>query len=130
MASASRRIHVNCSPDEAWSLVGDPARLQEWFPMESCRVDGAKRWVTLPTQLTFEEDILLIDNTARRFQYAIVNNFLIREHLSTVEVIDDNDHNQCSIVYTATTDPDVFALIIAGAAGEALDNARHVLEKN
>ena len=98
--------------------------------MESCRVDGAKRWVTLPTQLTFEEDILLIDNTARRFQYAIVNNFLIREHLSTVEVIDDNDHNQCSIVYTATTDPDVFALIIAGAAGEALDNARHVLEKN
>ena len=98
MGSIRRNMHVRCSPDEAWKLVGNPGRLHEWFPMESCRVEGNKRWVTLPSQLVLEEDIVLHDHDLHRFQYKIVNNFLITEHLSTLDVIDDG-HGHCIIIY-------------------------------
>lgn len=127
MGSARRHVHVKCSPDKAWALIGDPSRLHEWFPMESCRVEGTKRWVTLPTQLTLEEDIVLIDHSLRRFQYTIVPNALIKQHLSTVDVLEDaNGH--CTIVYSIDIKPDVFALVIAGAAGQGLEQARRLLE--
>ncbi len=128
MGSIRRNAHVRCAPDVAWGLVGDPSRLHEWFPMESCRVEGNKRWVTLPSQLVLEEDIVLHDHDLRRFQYKIVNNFLITEHLSTLDVIDDG-HGHCIIIYSTEVKPDVFALVIGGAAGEALENARRILEE-
>jgi hypothetical protein len=128
MGSIRRNMHVRCSPDEAWKLVGNPGRLHEWFPMESCRVEGNKRWVTLPSQLVLEEDIVLHDHDLHRFQYKIVNNFLITEHLSTLDVIDDG-HGHCIIIYSTEVKPDVFALVIGGAAGEALENARRILER-
>jgi hypothetical protein len=118
---------VKCSPDDAWTLVGNPARLSEWWAMESCRVDGNKRWITLPTKLTLEEDIVTIDNDLRRFQYSIVPNMLITQHLSTVDVLHNAD-GHCTIVYSVDVKPDVFALVIAGAAGEALEQARTMLE--
>jgi hypothetical protein len=129
MGSARREIHVKCSPTTAWELVGNPARLHEWFPMESCRVEGNKRWVTLPTHLVLEEDITTHDHDLRRFQYEIVNNFLISEHRSTLDVVDDG-HGHCIIIYSTDVKPDVFALIIGGAAGEGLENARRILEES
>jgi hypothetical protein len=127
MGSARRDIHVSCTPEAAWTLVGNPSRLHEWFPMESCRVEGDKRWVTLPSSLVLEEDIVLHDHDLRRFQYKIVNNFLITEHLSTLDVVNDG-HGHCIIIYSTDVKPDVFALVIGGAAGEALENARRILE--
>lgn len=127
MGSARRDIHVQCTPDIAWKLIGDPARLHEWWEMDSCRVEGNKRWVTTPTQLTLEEDIVLVDHSLRRFQYSIVPNVLITEHLSTVDVLDDG-HGHCIITYSIDIKPAVFALVIAGAAGQALEKARTMLE--
>ena len=127
MGTVRRDIHVRCSPEDAWTLVGNPARVHEWFPMHSSRVEGTKRWVTLPSLLTLEEDILTVDSARRRFQYSIVPNALIKDHLSTVDVIEEGT-NQCKISYTVEVTPDVFALVIAGAAGEALENARRILE--
>jgi hypothetical protein len=128
MGTARREIQVQCSPDDAWSLVGNPARVHEWFPMQSSRVEGTKRWVTLPSLLTLEEDIVTVDSATRRFQYSIVPNALIKDHLSTVDVTEEGI-NQCTISYTVDVQPDVFALVIAGAAGEALENARRILER-
>jgi hypothetical protein len=127
MGTVRRHVHVKCAPDTAWSLVGDPTRLHEWFPMESCRVEGHKRWVTLPSQLVLEEDIITHDHDAFRFQYEIVNNFLITQHRSTLDVIDDGN-GHCIIIYSTDVKPDVFALIIGGAAGEGLERARRILE--
>ena len=128
MGSIRRNMHVRCSPEVAWGLVGDPSRLHEWFPMESCRVEGDKRWVTLPSQLVLEEDIVLHDHDLLRLQHKIVNNFLITDHLSTLDVVDDG-HGHCIIIYSTEVKPDVFALVIGGAAGEALENARRILEE-
>jgi hypothetical protein len=110
-------------------LVGDPARLHEWFPISGCRVEGDKRWVDLPSGITFEEDIVLVDPVMRRFQYRIVNNPLTREHLGTVDVIPDG-HGHCIVVYSTEMKPDVLALVTGGAATTGLANAKRICESD
>jgi hypothetical protein len=100
-------------------LVGDPARLHEWFPIVSCEVQGNKRWINLAGGLRFEEDIVTLDHDLRRFQYSIVNNPIIKRHLGTVDVIPDGS-DRCVVVYSTDLDPEVMALIIAGGAGAGL----------
>ena len=127
MATIRRDIHIERSPDDVWALVGDPARLHEWFPVQDCRVEGTKRWVTLPTGIVFEEDIVVVDARSRRFQYSIVNNPLIKDHFGTVDVIDDR-HGHCILAYSTQCTPNVLALVTAGASGQALRNAKQILE--
>ena len=127
MATIRRDIHIACPPDDVWALVGDPARLHEWFPVKDCRVEGTKRWVTLPTGIVFEEDIVVVDDRSRRFQYSIVNNPLIKDHFGTVDVIDDR-HGHTILSYSTQCTPNVLALVTAGASGEALRNAKKILE--
>lgn len=93
--------------------------LHEWFPVISTKVEGSKRWITLASGITFEEDILLVDHDLRRYQYSIVPNAIIKSHLATVDVIPDGD-SRCIIVYSTDMDPEVLALPIGGAAGDGL----------
>jgi Polyketide cyclase / dehydrase and lipid transport len=127
MGSIRRHVAIERSAAEVWELVGDPARLHEWFPITGCRVDlgqtPPKRWISLASGVTFEEDIVTLDHDLRRFQYTIVNNPLMREHLGTVDVIDDGPH-RCLVVYSTNAVPDVFALMIGGAAGAGLTRLR------
>jgi len=127
MASIRREIHVERPPDVTWQLVGDPARLHEWFPLSGCKVEGSKRWVYLPSGITFEEDIVTLDDRMRRFQYRIINNPIISEHLGTVDVVDDG-HGHSVVIYSTEMKPDVLALVTAGASGEGLRRAKNKLE--
>lgn len=127
MATLRRDIHIERAPEDVWTLVGDPARLHEWFPVQDCRVEGNKRWVTLPTGIVFEEDIVVVDDRTRRFQYSIVNNLLIRDHFGTVDVMDDG-HGHTVLSYSTQCTPNVLALVTAGASGQALRNAKRILE--
>jgi len=120
MGTVRRHKFIDAPADTVWSLVGDPARLHEWFPITSCRVEGSKRWISLASGLQFEEDIVTLDHVMRRFQYRIVNNPIIVHHLGTVDVIADGDQ-RCLTVYSTDVDPDVMALIIGGAAGDGLE---------
>lgn len=126
MATLTRTINIAASPDDVWSLVGDAARLAEWWPVTSCRVEGTKRWVNLATGLVFEEDIVLVDPVRRRFRYSIVNNPLIRDHVATVDVNPDGEGS--TVHYETTCTPDVLALVTSGASGAALREAKRILE--
>jgi hypothetical protein len=123
VGSIRRHIAIQRPADEVWALVGDPARLHEWFPITGCRVDldaaPPKRWITLASGVTFEEDIVTLDHDLRRFQYTITNNPLLKDHLGTVDVLDDGP-DRCIVVYSTNAVPDVFALMIGGAAGAGL----------
>jgi len=110
-----------------WNLVGAPERLHEWFPVSSTKVEGDKRWVTLPSGITFEEDIVTLDHDLRRFQYRIVNNPLVTFHLATVDVIEDGT-DRCLVSYSTDMTPEALALPIGGAAGEALRRLRDTCE--
>ena len=126
-ASVRRQVRFDCSPDDVWAIVGDPARVAEWFPgIVSATVDGPTRVVVTGSGLPMPEDILTIDPLQRRFQYRITAPML-REHLSTLDVLDLGDGTSL-VVYSADANPSTMALVIAGAAGNALEHLRVQME--
>lgn len=125
MGSVRRHAILPASADDVWAFIGRPEALHEWFPTTATRVEGNKRWVTLPTGIVFEEEILLVDNDLRRFQYSIVGNPLITKHLGMFDVIPIAD-DKCIVIYSTDIEPEVLGLAIGAAAGEGL---RHLEEK-
>jgi hypothetical protein len=125
--SVRREVRIACPPDAVWAVVGDPTRLAEWFPgVVSCTVDGTIRVVTTGGGVPIPEDLLTIDPLQRRFQYRITGG-LVREHLSTIDVIDLGDGTSL-VVYAVDADPSTMALVIGGAAGNAIEHLRRLLE--
>ena len=125
--SVRRQVRIARPPDEVWAIVGDPARIQEWFPgIESSTVDGTSRVIVTGSGLPMPEEIVTNDPLQRRFQYRITAPML-REHLSTLDVLDLGDGTSL-VVYSADADPSTMALVIAGAAGNALEHLRTMME--
>jgi len=126
-ASVRRQARIDRPPQEVWDLVGDPARLHEWFSgIVSCTVDGDRRVVTTAAGIDMPEQILTVDGLQRRFQYRITAPFL-KEHLGTIDVLDVGD-GSCLVVYATDAEPATLALVIAGAAGAALEHLQEFLE--
>jgi uncharacterized protein YndB with AHSA1/START domain len=130
VGSVRRHLRIAAPPDEVWAVVGDAARLGEWFPVAACTTDldatPPARTVTLATGMTLTEEIVTVDADLRRFQYRIVDNPVITEHLGTVDVLADGDGSL--VIYSTDAKPDVFALTIGGGAGAALDKLKATLE--
>jgi uncharacterized protein YndB with AHSA1/START domain len=125
--SVRRQVRIACPPDDVWALIGDPRRIAEWFPgIVSATVDGPSRVIMTGGGLPMPEEILTIDPLQRRFQYRITTP-MFREHLSTLDVLDVGDGTSL-VVYAADAAPATLALIIAGAAGNALEHLRSMME--
>ena len=125
--SVRRYVRINRPADEVWPFIGDPARLPEWFPgIVDAQVDGATRVITTGAGLPMPEEIVTNDPIQRRFQYRLTGP-MFREHLSTLDVLDLDD-GTCVVSYSADADPSVMALVIAGAAGNALHNLKTMCE--
>ena len=125
--SVRRQVRIACAPATVWALVGDPARIQEWFPgIESSTVAGASRVIMTGSGLPMPEEIVTNDPLQRRFQYRITAP-IFREHLSTLDVLDLGDGTSL-VVYSADANPSTMALVIAGAAGNALEHLRTMME--
>ena len=125
--SIRRHVHIRRPAAEVWSLIGDPARIAEWFPgIVSATVDGTTRVITTGAGQPMPEEIVTNDQIQRRFQYRITTP-LFKEHLSTLDVLDLGD-GTCVAVYAADAQPATMALVIAGAAGNALEHVRSMLE--
>ena len=128
-ASVRRQVRIARAPDDVWAYIGDPSRLPEWFPgIDAATVDGDMRIITTGSGIPMPEQILTNDPLQRRFQYRI-SAPMFREHLSTLDVLDLGDGTSL-VVYSADADPATMALVIAGAAGNALDNLRLMMEGN
>lgn len=125
--SVRRQVRIACPPDAVWEIVGDAGRIQEWFPgIVSSTVDGATRVIVTGSGLPIPEQILTCDPLQRRFQYRITAP-IVREHLSTLDVLDLEDGTSL-VVYSADADPSTMALVIAAAAGNALEHLRDLME--
>lgn len=139
MASVRRHLAIAAPAARVWGLVGAAERLHEWFPItatelrqppgDAARARGAiaERSIVLATGLRFDEDVVTWDHDQMRFQYRIVDNPLITEHIATVDVLDDGPQ-RCIVVYSTDMEPGPMALVIAGAAFEALHNLRALFE--
>ena len=126
-ASVRRQVRIARAPDDVWAYIGDPTRLPEWFPgIDAATVDGTMRIITTGSGIPMPEQILTNDPLQRRFQYRITAP-MFREHLSTLDVLDLGDGTSL-VVYSADADPATMALVIAGAAGNALEFLRDTME--
>lgn len=125
--SVRRQVRIARPADEVWALVGDPARVQEWWPgIMSSTVEGDMRVVTTGADLVMPERILTLDPLLRRFQYGITAP-AFREHTSTLDVHDLGDGTSL-VVYSCDAEPATLALLIGGAAGNALLTLRRLME--
>lgn len=128
-ASVRREVRIRSGPEDIWKWVGDPARLPQWWPgITACEVDGDNRTITMGSGLPMPERLLTIDAVQRRFQYRITAP-LFREHTSTIDV-HDLDDGTCLVVYSVDAEPSTMALVIGGAAGNALQHLRALVERN
>lgn len=126
--SVRREVRVRREADHVWAWVGDPARLPQWWPgITAAAVDGTSRTITLGSGATMPEQILTVDALQRRFQYRITGP-LFREHTSTIDVHDLGDGTSL-VVYSVDADPSTMALVIGGAAGNALLHLRGPAER-
>lgn len=125
--SVRRSVRIRRTADDVWALIGDPAAIPEWFPgIVAAEVDGDRRTITTGSGLPMPERILTDDPLQRRFQYRIELPMFV-EHTSTLDVHDLGDGTSL-VVYSVDADPAVMALIIGGAAGNALEALRSRLE--
>ena len=128
-ASVRRQVRLPLPAGRVWELVGDPSRLPEWFDgIVSATVEGSSRTIVTGAGIAMPEQIVTNDPLQRRFQYRITSP-LMREHLSTIDVIDLGDATSL-VSYSADADPASMALVIAGAAGAALRNLGRALEQD
>ena len=126
-ASVRRAVRIRRPAGEVWEWVGDPGRLPEWWPgITACDVDGDRRTITMGSGLPMPEQLLTVDPLQRRFQYRITAP-LFREHTSTIDVHDLDDGTSL-VVYSVDAEPSTMALVIGGAAGNALEHLRGLLE--
>lgn len=127
LGSIRHHVHISRPAAAVWDLVGDPARLHEWFPgITACHVEGAMRTITLGSGLVMPEEILVRDDVQRRFQYRITAG-LFSFHRGTIDVIDLGD-DSCVVVYSTDADPRTMALTIGGGTGGALDELARLME--
>ncbi len=120
-------VRIGVPADQVWSVVGDAARLPEWFPgIPSCTVEGDVRTITTGSGIPMPERILTVDGLLRRFQYRITAPFFT-EHTSTIDVHELDDASSL-VVYSVDAEPSVMALVIGGAAGAALEHLKGLLE--
>ena len=131
MASIRRELRIDRPAEQVWPLVGDPARIHEWFPgivtsTVETTDEGVTRTVTLATGIPLVEHVVTNDPIAHRFQYRIAGG-VFSEHLGTVDLIDLGD-GTCLGVYSTDARPDVMALVIGGASGVALQNIKSLAE--
>jgi hypothetical protein len=82
--------------------------------------------ITTAAGQVFTERLLTLDPLQRRFQYEL-DSPMCREHLGTLDVIELDDRN-CLVVYGTDAEPATMALVIAGAAGAALESLRDLVE--
>ena len=127
LGSVRHEVRIHRPAAEVWALVGDPARLHEWFPgIVACTVDGTSRVITTGSGLPMPEEILVRDDVLRRFQYRITAP-IVRHHRGTIDVIDLAD-GTCLVVYATDADPRTMALTIGGGTAGALDELRRLLD--
>ena len=126
-ASVRRQVRISRPAAEVWELVGDPGRIAEWFPgIDKAEMDGDRRTIVTTSGLPMPEKIVTLDPIDRRLQYRITAP-MFRQHLSTLDVFDLGD-GTCLVAYGADAEPATLALVVAGAAGAALEQLRRVME--
>jgi hypothetical protein len=127
LGSIRHEIVIDRPAAQVWALAGDPARLHEWFPgITSLTLEGNLRTITVAGGLTMPEEIVIRDESARRFEYSITLP-IFKFHRGMIDVI-ELDEERCMVVYSTEADPRTMALVISGGCYRALQELKRQME--
>jgi hypothetical protein len=127
MALVRRELVIERPPDIVWRAIGDPAAISGWFPgIVAAEVSGARRVVTTASGISMPEEIVTNDAARRVFEYRITAP-MITGHLGSIAVTGAGD-GRSLVRYDTRCEPDMIALVIGGACGNALHELRRQLE--
>ena len=122
-------ICIARSADDVWALAGDASKLHHWFPgVVDCTVEGNSRVIITGSGIPMPEEILVCDNTQRRFQYRLTTP-IFKHHRGTIDVIALTDES-CIVVYSTEADPRAMALVIGGGTAGALRELKLQMERD
>ena len=129
MASIRREVLIDAPPAEVWDAVRDFGRLDERVMrgfVSECRLhDERTRTITFANGIRLREELLGLDEEARRFAYRIVDGPLPLEHHSgSVQVFDAGDEGAL-VVWISDVLPDDYA----GAFADVMDQGLAVMKR-
>ncbi len=109
MATIHKEIEIHASPQQVWEALSDVGalhtRLAAGFVAET-RMDGNTRVVTFVDGSVVREDIVAVDDAARRVAWAIVGQ-QFRHYNGAAQIFDHADGTR--FVWTTDLLPDEFA---------------------
>jgi Polyketide cyclase / dehydrase and lipid transport len=113
-----------------WARIADAGSIADWFPgfSKSYMVgDTWERRVVALSGIETIEDVVNVDGATRRFQYRIRPNFLVKQHLATVDVIATSCAT-CVVTYSTEMEPRALALAISSGTRDALIELQRQVE--
>jgi Polyketide cyclase / dehydrase and lipid transport len=113
-----------------WERIADAGSIADWFPGFSKSYMVADTWerrVVALSGVETIEDIVNLDGPTRRLQYRIRPNFLVKQHLATVDVIATSDRS-CVVTYSTEMEPRALAIAISSGTRDALIELKRQVE--
>ena len=132
VGSVRCEVRIACPAAAAWVRIADAGTISDWFPGMSdswMAGDTWERHIVMGTGVEVVEDVVNVDGVQRRLQYRIRPNFLIHQHLATVDVLEDGP-DACFVVYATEMTPRPFALAISGGTYDAIHELKRQLESD
>ena len=115
MVSVRRHIFLATPATDVWKIVGDAGGVSKWFPsVAKSSLVGSTREVTLLNGLVVSEEIVTLDDDARRLQYRVLSGISLSAHLATLDVIEiDSSHSL--LISSVDVEPDDFGPRLAAS---------------
>ena len=113
-----------------WARIADTGAIASWFPGFSKSYMVGETWerrVVASSGIETIEDIVNLDGATRRLQYRIRPNFLVKQHLATVDVIALSEAS-CVATYSTEMEPRALALAISSGTRDALVELKRQVE--
>ncbi len=124
-------LDLECSPEAAWAVVGDPCGVPKWYPLYTgCHTEGTVRTLERSDGAVVVEDILSRDDAAMEYSYAVTAGLPLSEHEASFRVEPRGDGSRVVWrTHAVGEDPSVdMEARLADRQREALEGLRTLLD--
>ena len=118
MGQGQAAVDIDRSADEVWAVVGDFGGIGTWLPgIESCRVEGEDRFLTMPG-MNITERLIAKDDQGRALTYSIIDGIPVDSHQGVMTVTPNGDGSH--VTWAVDVTPDEMLEVMVGAYEQGL----------
>lgn len=128
MATITRDITLEVSPEEAWRRIADVGAVNELIDfVGEVTLEGDHRSCSLGDDGVLDELIVTVDDANRRLVYSIqASPFGFDHHSASMQAVGDGD-GRTRFVWITDFKPETVAPALEGAIDQAVESIRRVL---